>query len=369
VSLLLLALLSPERIAALPAPEREAWQRYIETSRKQAALDRDTLDAEVRATGRSQWMPAPKGPPFSSLNKANVAALADAVVSFQTPTGGWSKNLDLAHARAPGQGYSAEDKWGWISTFDNDAFVGPMRTLAEAHRAHGRAAHAAAFRRGLEYALAAQFPNGCWPQVYPLEGGYHDAATFNDDATVGVLELLRDVARGDLGPADETMRERAAAAVARGTECVLAAQVVVDGKRTVWCAQHDPLTLEPVAARSYEHASLSGLESAGIVDFLMTQGGAASDPRVKAAVDAAAAWLRANAIRGYVYTDDRQRVEKEGAPPLWARFYEIGTNRPIFSNRDGIVRYDWCALGEERRRGYAWYTDRPAATLRRYDSW
>jgi PelA/Pel-15E family pectate lyase len=34
----------------------------------------------------------------------------------------------------------------------------------------------------VRYLLAAQFPNGGWPQVWPLEGGYHDAVTFNDNA-------------------------------------------------------------------------------------------------------------------------------------------------------------------------------------------
>lgn len=58
-----------------------------------------------------------------------------------------------------------------------------------------------------------------------------------------------------------------------------------------------------------------------------------------------------------------------GAGPLWARFYEIGTNRPIFSDRDGQVRYALSEIGEERRTGYLWYTDEPATTLRRYDRW
>jgi hypothetical protein len=186
-----------------------------------------------------------------------------------------------------------------------------------------------------------------------------------DDAIVGLLELLRDVGGGALGPAHDDVQRRAREAVARGTGCLLASQVVVDGQRTVWCAQHDPLTLQPVGARAYEHASLSGLESAGIVRFLMELEDS-RETRVRDAVDGAVAWLRANAIHGYVYTDERDLVAEKGASPLWARFHEIGTNRPIFSNRDGVVRYDWRELDDERRRGYAWYTDRPASVLGRY---
>jgi PelA/Pel-15E family pectate lyase len=48
------------------------------------------------------------------------------------------------------------------------------------------------------------------------------------------------------------------------------------------------------------------------------------------------------------------------APPLWARFYEIGTNRPIFSGRDSVVKYQLSEIEYERRTGYRWYVDRPA---------
>ena len=56
------------------------------------------------------------------------------------------------------------------------------------------------------------------------------------------------------------------------------------------------------------------------------------------------------------------------AGPLWARMYEIGTNKPIFSNRDGIKRYDFQQL-TDRREGYGWYSDQPARTLARYKKW
>ena len=59
---------------------------------------------------------------------------------------------------------------------------------------------------------------------------------------------------------------------------------------------------------------------------------------------------------------------RPGAGPLWARLSEIGTDRPIFSNRDGVLLYDFDKL-TDRRRGYGWFTVAPAETLRRYDVW
>jgi len=183
----------------------------------------------------------------------------------------------------------------------------------------------------------------------------------------GILMLLRDVASGAFDFVPAAVQQHARESLDRAVTCLLDAQVRVEGVRTVWGAQHDPLTLVPVKARAYEHASLSGSESVSLVDFLM--GIEPAGAREQAAVQAAAAWFRANAIYGYDYPPDRERVERAGAGPLWARFYEIGTNRPIFSNRDGVVRYDWHELGEERRHGYAWYTERPAALLARCEAW
>src|SRR5690606_27482961 len=47
----------------------------------------------------------------------------------------------------------------------------------------------------------------------------------------------------------------------------------------------------------------------------------------------------------------------------WARFYEIGTNRPIFSGRDGIIKYDINEIELERRTGYSWFSNAAGALL------
>ncbi|MBZ5617609.1 MAG: pectate lyase [Acidobacteriia bacterium] len=148
----------------------------------------------------------------------------------------------------------------------------------------------------------------------------------------------------------------------------LKTQVKVAGKLTAWCAQHDEKTLLPAKARAYEHPSLSGSETVGTVQFLM--GIDHPSPEVTRAIQAAIAWFDAVRItgirleriaapgtpRGY----DQVVVEDPTAPPLWARFYEIGTNRPIFSGRDSVIKYRLSEIEYERRNGYRWYVDRPA---------
>jgi pectinesterase len=127
-------------------------------------------------------------------------------------------------------------------------------------------------RRAFDFLVRAQYPNGGWPQFYPNPEGYHRHITYNDDAMAGVLTLLKAIA--DQGPyysfVDQVRRDKAEDAIKRGVECILKTQIVVNGKRTVWCAQHDEVTFAPADARSYEKASFSGLESAGIVRFLMS---------------------------------------------------------------------------------------------------
>jgi pectinesterase len=368
-------LLAPARIAALPDAERRAWEAYVETSRRQAETDRAALAAELRASNRTEPVAPPSGPNFALTHVMTDAwfggdearRIAESILSYQTPSGGWSKHVDhTAGPRAPGQGYAEGGRWHYVGTFDNGATTEHMRFLLRADAVRSDARYRQAFARGVDYILQAQFPNGCWPQVYPLEGGYHDAATFNDNATLNVLRLLRDVAAGEAAFVADEQRRRAAASVARGIDCILAAQVTVDGRRVVWGAQHDPLTLVPVGARSFEPAALSGAEGPALAGFLMELD--SPDPRVAVAVRGAAAWMRENMLWGYARRPGEPPVPTSGAGPLWARFTEIGTNRPVFGNRDGTVTYDWRQLADSAW-GYGWFTDLPAAILARYDAW
>ena len=172
---------------------------------------------------------------------------------------------------------------------------------------------------------------------------------------------------------DAARRERAGRAVGRAVDVILRTQMKVNGRLTAWCAQHDEATLEPRGARTYEHPSLSGAETVGIVRFLMRRGG--GDPRTPAAVEAAVAWLDSVKLRGWRLVErrdaslpggvDKVLVQDASAPPLWARFYDIKTNTPIYSGRDGVIRATLAEIEHERRVGYAWVGDWPRACWRR----
>jgi PelA/Pel-15E family pectate lyase len=334
------------------------------------------MNAELRSIGKAAMVPAPFAHGFeigAVMNTRWFASdtarkIAEAILSYQAPNGGWSKHVSYdAGVRARGQSYFSESaEWQWISTIDNSSTTEQMRFLVLADSVKPDERYRAAYTRGLEYLLAAQFPNGCWPQVWPLMGGYHDAATINDDALTNALTTLQAVANGNPSFVSETLRDRARAAVALGITCALDAQVKVDGKLTAWGQQHDPLTLAPTSARSYELTSLTAQESANLMRFLMRQ--RPVTPRLFVAIQSSAEWLKAVKLEGYTYDFETGRHEVAGAGPIWARMYEIGTNRPIFSDRNGIKLYDWNQL-KDRRLGYAWYTYAPLLALRQYENW
>ena len=57
-------------------------------------------------------------------------------------------------------------------------------------------------------------------------------------------------------------------------------------------------------------------------------------------------------------------MDQPGALPLWARYYDLATGRPIFGDRDRTIHDDVHDLSAERRNGYAWFTTAPVKALK-----
>ncbi len=301
---------------------------------------------------------------------AAARAIADEVIRWQSPEGGWPKNTDLAAAPSP-EVLGELARHGGANTIDNGATTTPLRFLALMVQATEDPRYRAVFDRGFDYLLAAQFQNGGWPQYFPLRKGYYSHITYNDDAMVNVLTVLRDSSAGKrpYDFVDAARRARAASAVARGIDCILRTQIKQNGKLTAWCAQHDETTLEPAWARNFEPPTLSGGESVGIVRFLMEI--EQPTPDIIAAIEGAVAWFQAVAIHGVRLEEftgadgkrDKRVVADPKAGPLWARFYELGTNRPVFTGRDKVIRYALSEIEHERRNGYSYYVTGIASLL------
>jgi PelA/Pel-15E family pectate lyase len=319
------------------------------------------------------------GQPADFYASPEARALADNILYYQNDDHGWPKNIDMT-TRA-----MAKAK----STIDNRATTTQIEFLARVHTATGCSQYGDAALAGVGLLLDAQYENGGWPQVYPNPEGYQKHITFNDDAMIHVLQVLRAIASAaaPYGFVDAALKTQAEAAVEKGVACILACQIEMDGGKRGWCAQHDEVTLAPAQARTYELPSVSGSEGALIARFLMTID--PPTPEIRAAVTGAMAWFQAAQLDGIRVEktvdasqpsgEDRVVVEDPSAPPLWARFYELDTDRPIFSSRCEVPqcdadpfymrRYTLAEIENERRVGYAWYGNWPATALTEYQAW
>ena len=392
--------LTLERLGEIPTAQRPAWEAYIRRSQAQMKIDRDTLAAELPAGAE-----APPPPVAGSGNMPldrdaawyggpEARAIADTIVSFQTPTGGWSKNQNrTGPKRLPGQRYSNNAEtmevgtgsfdaptdrfWTFVGSLDNDATTTEMQFLARVQQqlpgAEGEP-YRQSILKGIRYLLMAQYPNGGWPQNYPVEGGFHDGVTFNDNAVAKAAMLLADVAEGkpEYAFVPAGLRQQAGAASVHALDAILAAQIVVDGKKTAWPQQADALTLKPISARNYEMRSIASAESSDILLFLMRQPN--PSPRVKAAVNAGIAWLKDRAIMDKAFTsvsaeEGRKLIDRPGAGPIWSRNYEIATGRPIFGDWDKGIYDDVNEISKGRRNGYSWYTSAPQRAIDAYEAW
>ena len=307
--------------------------------------------------------------------------VADNILLYQRNTGGWPSNIDMARELTDEEKKQIrDDKNKDDALLDNSATHTQVRYLAVVFTATKLERFEQAFYEGLDYILDAQYDNGGWPQVYPSPSGYHKYITFNDDAMIGALSLVRDIAERKSGYQfiDEKRRKRAEDAVKKGIECILKCQIIVDGKRTAWCQQHDEKTFEPRDARNFEPIAITACESVGVVEFLMSID--KPSPEIIGAVRDAVAWLDSVKITGIrqirKFTTDEERrldrviVEDEDAKPIWARLYEIGTNKPIFGDRDSKLYYAMSDISIERREGYAWYGYWPEELLEKdYPAW
>jgi hypothetical protein len=133
-----------------PAPDGEtglsdAWSRYKTLSTQHAAADRALVDSELKAIGQSTTTRAAYTDADFKIDgtmtdawfaTSTAAAMADAILSYQTPTGGWSKHIDYtAGARKLGQSFYGEtDSWDYIATIDNGATTTEIAFLARANK-------------------------------------------------------------------------------------------------------------------------------------------------------------------------------------------------------------------------------------------
>jgi PelA/Pel-15E family pectate lyase len=315
----------------------------------------------------------------------SIDTIAEKMLLFQRAIGGWPKavneiKLDYQKPITVLEAKAAlADSMHRDATFDNEATSREIKYLMAAFTKTNNPKYLAAVEKGIAYCLRAQNAKGGWPQYFPDASLYRGQITYNDNAMVNVLNILGDIVEGKNGfdYINPVFKPAAEMAIKKAIDCIINTQIKVNGKLTAWCTQYNPITLVPEMARKFELPSISANESVAIVRFLMRQ----KQPSVamKQAINAAIEWFQAVRVNGFRYQDvsapdqpkgkDRVLVADANSS-VWARFYEIETNRPMFSGRDSEKKYDVKEIEWERRTGYAWYGVWPENLLTKdYPKW
>lgn len=315
---------------------------------------------------------------YTRYEPSQVKEIAWNLVKYQNEDGGWPKNIDWLAKIEPDSVKKLLNEHYKKSTLDNRNTYSQVEYLAQAYLITKEEQFKKSAERGLDYIFSQQRKSGGW------RGWDVEAITYNDEVMTGIMNLLLDIKEGKkyFNWLDKERKQKAETALQKAIDVTLKCQIVVDGKKTAWCQQHDHETLKPIGARKFELPGIVSLESAAVVKFLMRIKN--PNKEIIDAINSAIEWFEKSKIYGIrVVADkedsmkseynarrpDRKVIKDEKAPPIWARYYEIETNKPFFCNRDGIKVYSLAEVLPERRRGYGWYGYWPDEVLKLYSSW
>ncbi len=281
---------------------------------------------------------------------------AHALTMTQLASGGWDYRIEFDPERRRRWYYRRDVEAGEreakgrlnFTTYDDDTTQSALRFLIRVDVAlNGRDRE---IRRAVEYGLSkllqAQYPNGAWSQRYdgtrrnPADFPVRPARfpekwerthpgsgytfwhfyTLNDNVIATLVGTLAEAFRAYRQPKYLTGIRKA------GDFLILAR---LPEPQPVWAQQYN-FQMEPAWARWFEPPAVASAESASAVQTLIDIHLLTGDERYLQPVPTALQWF------------DRSRLPSR----LWARFYELVTNRPLYVNKKGELVYDQVDLRE-----------------------
>jgi PelA/Pel-15E family pectate lyase len=316
---------------------------------------------------------------YPRFDRNDFEAIADNFIAWQNPDGGWPKNIDWLAKIDIDSTKKVMNKKYRVSTLDNRNVFPQIEYLSEVFSRTENPKYKDAAEKGLRYILSIQ---------NPISGGFRgwdvDAITFNDEVMTGVMNLFLDIKQKEkcYSWVDEKLYKDICKALDKAIDVTLRCQIEVKGVKTAWCQQHSHKTLQAVQARTFELPSITANESSNILIFLMRIKN--PDKKIKDAVQAGVDWLQKSKIDSlrlertplpkgkYLnqeYPYDIQAVKDPSAKPIWARYYEIETNKPFLCTRSGEKVFKLEEVDPERRTGYEWYGYWPEKVFKIYAEW
>ncbi|HUT63535.1 MAG TPA: pectate lyase [Anaerolineae bacterium] len=260
---------------------------------------------------------------------------ANALIWGQHPSGGWHYFIDFDMAGVQKWYDDVFSKcWGWEEyyhyygncTFDDNVSTGATRFLMELYMTTLDPQYRVPLIKAINFILESQYPNGAWPQRYPLMYDYpHDGHpdytsyyTLNDEVIQGNIYFLLDTY-------DKLGNEEYKKAAYRGMDFLYIAQL--PSPQAGWGQQYD-LDMNSAAARSYEPASVMPGYTVQVIRDLMEFYKITGNRKYLRGIPDAIEWLE----NSYLPKDHKMNDRV-----THATFYELGTNRPLYAHREGTT--------------------------------
>lgn len=258
---------------------------------------------------------------------------AQALMTGQHPAGGWNYAVDLAGEESLKRWYDTVGRNGWRleefqhyygnATFDDSTSSEAASFMLRFYLEKRDPQAKASLDKAIQFVLTSQYPNGGWPQRFPLMGGfvkpggydYTGFVTFNDNVVAANIDFLVQTyaVLGDTRLLDP---------IRRGMDIFIATRQAPP--QAGWALQHSMPDLKPAGARTYEPRALATHTTGNNIDQLIRFYGLTGDRKYLAPIPEALAWLDAVKLPPAQAT--------RGSHPT---FVELETNKPLFLHRTG----------------------------------
>ena len=269
---------------------------------------------------------------------------ADALVLGQTKSGGWHYMIDFEPIGVQDyyKNHASKFKWGMEeqrfykgnATLDDGNTQNATRFLLRFYITSKNEKYKQPLLKALIFIVTAQYPNGAFPQRFPLHFNYiHDDFpdytsyyTLNDGATVTAIQVLVDAF-------DNLHDRKYLDSAKRAVDFLIAVQGPED--QAAWAEQYHPDTMQPVKARTHEPAGFVIRESEQVLETLEMFYKMTGDRRYLRPIPLCLQWF------------DRLNKEAIKFHRTPARYYELGSNLPIYVIRTnetyehGYGKYLW----------------------------
>ena len=252
--------------------------------------------------------------------------VADALIYGQHPLGGWhyfidfdKEGLDDWYKKVASQFVRGMEEFRHYygnCTFDDNVTQGATAFLLHLYLTTFDPSYFAPLKKALDFILMSQYPNGGWPQRYPLRYEFvHDGLddytsnyTLNDDAMNNTIEVLLEAYEA-LG------NEQYLEAARRGGDFFILSQGPTE--IPAWSEQYD-MNIQPDWARTHEPPAYGTRQTAHTVEMLMKLFLFTGDRRYLRPVPATLSWIESS----------KMNILENGRYNL-ARYYDPATGLPI----------------------------------------